>query len=229
MAEEIINGALYIVSTPIGNLEDITLRALRILKSVDIIAAEDTRKTKILLNHYGIEKELISYYQFNELKRIPEIINKLKSGKSVAVVSDAGTPGISDPAYRLVKKAVEEEIKIIPIPGASALLSALVVSGLPTDSFVFEGFLPHKKGRKTKLEKLKSEERTIILYESPHRILKTLHEILETLGDRKITVAREITKKFEELMYGRVSDVIRQLETRTVQGEFVIVLSGNEN
>ncbi|RCK75867.1 MAG: rRNA small subunit methyltransferase I [Ignavibacteriae bacterium] len=229
MAEEIINGALYIVSTPIGNLEDITLRALRILKSVDFIAAEDTRKTKILLNHYGIEKELISYYQFNELKRIPEIINKLKSGKSVAVVSDAGTPGISDPAYRLVKKAVEEEIKIIPIPGASALLSALVVSGLPTDSFVFEGFLPHKKGRKTKLEKLKSEERTIILYESPHRILKTLHEILETLGDRKITVAREITKKFEELMYGRVSDVIRQLETRTVQGEFVIVLSGNEN
>lgn len=229
MAEEIINGALYIVSTPIGNLEDITLRALRILKSVDIIAAEDTRKTKILLNHYGIEKELISYYQFNELKRIPEIINKLKSGKSVAVVSDAGTPGISDPAYRLVKKAVEEEIKIIPIPGASALLSALVVSGLPTDSFVFEGFLPHKKGRKTKLEKLKSEERTIILYESPHRILKTLHEILETLGDRKITVAREITKKFEELMYGRVSDVIRQLETRTVQGEFVIVLSGKEN
>ncbi len=229
MAEEVINGALYVVATPIGNLEDITLRALRILKSVDIIAAEDTRKTRILLNHYGIQKELLSYYQFNESKRIPEIINILKSGKSVAVVSDAGTPGISDPAYRLVKKAIEEKIRIIPIPGASAFLSALVVSGLPTDSFVFEGFLPHKKGRKTKLEKIKSETRTIILYESPHRILKTLYEILEIIGDRKITIAREITKMFEQVIYGKVSDVIKHLESKTIQGEFVIILAGKDD
>lgn len=229
MAEEVINGALYVVATPIGNLEDITLRALRILKSVDIIAAEDTRKTRILLNHYGIQKELLSYYQFNESKRIPEIINILKSGKSVAVVSDAGTPGISDPAYRLVKKAVEEKIRIIPIPGASAFLAALVVSGLPTDSFVFEGFLPHKKGRKTKLEKIKSETRTIILYESPHRILKTLYEILEIIGNRKITIAREITKMFEQVIYGKVSDVIKHLESKTIQGEFVIILAGKDD
>ena len=229
MAEEVINGALYVVATPIGNLEDITLRALRILKSVDIIAAEDTRKTRILLNHYGIQKELLSYYQFNESKRIPEIIKILKSGKSVAVVSDAGTPGISDPAYRLVKKAIEEKIRIIPIPGASAFLSALVVSGLPTDSFVFEGFLPHKKGRKTKLEKIKSETRTIILYESPHRILKTLYEILEIIGDRKITIAREITKMFEQVIYGKVSDVIKHLESKTIQGEFVIILAGKDD
>lgn len=229
MSEEILKGALYIVSTPIGNLEDITLRALRILKDVDFIAAEDTRKTTFLLHHYGIKKQLLSYFQFNESKRIPEIINSLKSGKSVAVVSDAGTPGISDPAYRLVKKAIEEKIRVIPIPGASALLSALVVSGLPTNSFVYEGFLPHKKGRKNKLEKLKEETRTIILFESPHRILRTLNDIYNIIGERDITVARELTKKFEEVFYGKVSEAIKHFETKTIQGEFVIILAGQDN
>lgn len=229
MSEEIIKGALYIVSTPIGNLEDITLRALKILKGVDIIAAEDTRKTSILLHHYGIQKQLLSYFEHNEARRIPEIINSLKSGKSVAVVSDAGTPGISDPAYRVVKKAIEEKIRVIPIPGASALLSALVVSGLPTSSFVYEGFLPHKKGRKQKLEKLKQETRTIILFESPHRILRTLNDIHLIIGDRDITVARELTKKFEDIFYGKVSTAIKYFEAKPIQGEFVIILSGQDN
>lgn len=229
MSEEIQPGTLYIVSTPIGNLEDITFRAVKILSGVDLIAAEDTRQTKILLEHYNIKKELISYFQFNEAKRTPELIEALKSGSSIAIVSDAGTPGISDPAYRLVRAAIDNGINIIPIPGASALLAALVVSGLPTDGFVFEGFLPHKKGRRTKLEHLKAESRTIILYESPHRILKTLQQLHETFGDRQVAVAREITKKFEEIFRGTLSEALNYFSSKSIKGEFVLVVKGTEN
>jgi 16S rRNA (cytidine1402-2'-O)-methyltransferase len=226
MPETIQPGTLYLVATPIGNLDDITYRAVKILSGVDLIAAEDTRKSKILLDHYQIHKELISYFAFNEAKRTPELVAKLKQGLSIAVISDAGTPGISDPAYRLVKAAIEEKINIIPIPGASAFISALVASGLPTESFVFEGFLPHKKGRKTKLEELSKEIRTIILYESPHRILKSLNELFISLGDRQIVVARELTKKFEEIFRGSTSDAINHFSSKSIKGEFVLVISG---
>lgn len=226
MPETVQPGTLYLVATPIGNLEDITYRAVKILNGVNLIAAEDTRKTKFLLDHYNIHKELVSYFAFNEAKRTPELINKLKEGQSIAIVSDAGTPGISDPAYRLVKAAIKENINIIPIPGASAFISALVASGLPTESFVFEGFLPHKKGRKTKLEMLSQETRTIILYESPHRILKTLNELQNSFGDRYIVVARELTKKFEEIFRGFISAATAHFSSKSIKGEFVLVISG---
>lgn len=229
MSEEILSSTLYLISTPIGNMEDITIRALNVFRDVNLIAAEDTRKTKFLLEHYHIQKDLISYYEHNELKRIPELIEKLKSGKSIALVSDAGTPGISDPAYRLVKKAIEEGIRVVPIPGASAFLSALVVSGLPTDRFIFEGFLPHKKGRRARLENLKEETRTIVFYESPHRILRTMKDILEIIDDRDVAVARELTKKFEEIFRGKVSQAIEYFSSKQIRGEFVIVLSGKRN
>jgi 16S rRNA (cytidine1402-2'-O)-methyltransferase len=226
MPETVQPGTLYLVATPIGNLDDITYRAVKILNGVNLIAAEDTRKTKFLLDHYDIQKELVSYFAFNEAKRTPELVNKLKEGQSIAIVSDAGTPGISDPAYRLVKAAIKENINIIPIPGASAFISALVASGLPTESFVFEGFLPHKKGRKTKLEMLSEETRTIILYESPHRILKTLIELQNSLGDRYIVVARELTKKFEEFFRGSTSEAVAHFSSKSIKGEFVLVISG---
>jgi len=227
MDERSTKGTLYIVSTPIGNLEDITFRAVKTLSSVDLIAAEDTRKTKILLDHYNISKPMLSYFDHNERFRASQLIEKLLSGQSIALVSDAGTPGISDPAYRIVRESIDHGIMIVPIPGASALLAALVVSGLPTNSFVFEGFLPLKKGRKTKLEVLKSERRTIVLYESPHRILKTLRELLETFGDREIVLAREVSKKFEEFLRGPTSEVLNRLSSSTPRGEFVILLAGN--
>lgn len=226
MSEIIQPGTLYLVATPIGNLDDITYRAVKILSGVDLIAAEDTRKTKFLLDHYNIQKELVSYFAFNEAKRTPELIEKLKQGVSIAIVSDAGTPGISDPAYRLVRASIDEGINIIPIPGASAFISALIASGLPTESFVFEGFLPHKKGRKTKLEELSKDTRTIILYESPHRILKLLNELLTSLGERKIVVARELTKKFEEIFRGSTSEAINHFSSKSIKGEFVLVISG---
>jgi len=226
MSETVQPGTLYLVATPIGNLDDITYRAVKILSGVDFIAAEDTRKTKFLLDHYSIQKELVSYFAFNEAKRTPELIGKLKQGVSIAIVSDAGTPGISDPAYRLVKAAIEENINIIPIPGATAFISALVASGLPTENFVFEGFLPHKKGRKTKLKELSSETRTIILYESPHRILKLLNELLISLGERKIVVARELTKKFEEIFRGSTSEAVNHFSSKSIKGEFVLIISG---
>lgn len=229
MSEEILSSTLYLISTPIGNMEDITIRALNVFRDVNLIAAEDTRKTKFLLEHYHIQKDLISYYEHNELKRIPELIEKLKSGKSIALVSDAGTPGISDPAYRLVKKAIEEGIRVVPIPGASAFLSALVVSGLPTDRFIFEGFLPHKKGRRARLENLKEETRTIVFYESPHRILRTMKDILEIIDDRNVAIARELTKKFEEIFRGKVSQAIEYFSSKQIRGEFVIVLSGKSD
>jgi 16S rRNA (cytidine1402-2'-O)-methyltransferase len=228
MSEEIHAGALYVVSTPIGNLDDITLRALHVLGKVDLVAAEDTRKTKFLLDHFSISKPLVSYYSYNETRRVPEIITQLKEGKSVAVVTDAGTPGISDPAFLLIRAAIENGRDVIPIPGASAALPALVASGLPTDRFVFEGFLPVKKGRKTKFEELKTEKRTIVLYESPHRMVRTLEDIAEHFGERRIAVARELTKKFEEVLRGSVSEVLDHVRKSSVKGEFVIVIEGTK-
>ena len=219
-------GTLYLVATPIGNLDDITYRAVKILSAVDLIAAEDTRRTKILLDHYIISKPMVSYFSFNERQRTPELIERLIQGQSIAVVSDAGTPGISDPAFYLVRAAIAKSIPIVPIPGASAFISALIVSGFPTERFVFEGFLPQKKGRKTKFELLRTETRTIILYESPHRVLKTLTEIATYFGDRQVVVARELTKKFEEIVRGAVSSVIRELSGKSTRGEYVLVIEG---
>lgn len=228
MSETIVAGALYVVSTPIGNLEDITLRAIRILGGVDLVAAEDTRKTKFLLDHLSISKPLVSYYSYNETRRVPELIEKMQRGTSVAVVTDAGTPGISDPAFLLISQAIEHDIPVIPVPGASAVLAALVVSGLPMDRFVFEGFLPVKKGRKTKLEALKEEYRTVILYESPFRIVRTLEELVEHIGgERRVVVARELTKKFEEITRGTLAGVLSSLSRQSAKGEYVIVLEGH--
>ena len=226
MSESIQNGTLYLVATPIGNLEDITYRAIKILASVDFIAAEDTRKTKILLDHYSISKPMMSYYSYNEQARAPQLIEKLLSGKSIALVSDAGTPGISDPAFHVVRQALENGIPIIPIPGPAAFITALIASGLPTDRFVFEGFLPLKKGRKTKFESLKSEYRTIIIYESPHRIIKTLNDIQKYLGSRNVVVARELTKKFEEIVRGSVQSVLAELSKKQPRGEYVVIVEG---
>lgn len=220
-------GVLYVVSTPIGNLEDITSRALNVLREVDLVAAEDTRHTGLLLKHYGIEKRLESYHDFNKERKAPVLIRELKSGRSVAVTSDAGTPGISDPCYLLVKLAIQERIRVVPIPGASALLSALVVSGLPTDRFAFEGFLPAKSGKRRKrLEELQQETRTLIFYESPHRFLKTLEDISNIFGERKIVVARELTKKFEEIKRGTPSEIMEYFEKSKVRGELVVVVEG---
>ena len=226
MPESIQNGTLYLVATPIGNLEDITYRAVKVLMSVDLVAAEDTRKTKILLDHYHISKPMMSYYSYNEQARAPQLIEKLLSGQSVALVSDAGTPGISDPAFHIVQQALENGVSIIPIPGPTAFISALIASGLSTDRFVFEGFLPQKKGRKTKWESLKSESRTIIIYESPHRIIKTLTDIHTYLGTRKVVVARELTKKFEEIVRGSVQSVLTELSKKSPKGEYVVIIEG---
>jgi len=226
MSETIEPGALYIVSTPIGNLDDITLRAIRILGGVDLVAAEDTRKTKFLLDHLSITKPMVSFFSYNEARRVPEIIDMLKAGKSVALVTDAGTPGVSDPAYSIVHAAVARDVRVIPIPGASAVLAALVASGLPTDRFVFEGFLPVKKGRKTKLENLRGEERTMVFYESPFRVERTLEDIRQNFGDRQVAVVRELTKKFEQVLRGKVSDVLSRIKGKSLKGEFVLVVAG---
>jgi len=221
-------GKLYLVSTPIGNLSDISLRALETLKSVDLIAAEDTRHTGRLLAHYQMKNDLTSFHDFNQRGKTPRLIELLLGGRSIAVVSDAGTPGISDPAYSLVNQAILKEIEIIPIPGPTALISALIVSGLPTDRFTFEGFLPVKSGRRAKrIAELKEEKRTILLYESPQRLLKALGEILVAWGDRKISVSRELTKKFEETVRGNISEVKSYFEKKSIKGEFVLVIEGN--
>ncbi len=217
---------LYIVSTPIGNMEDITLRALRILKEVDIIAAEDTRHTGLLLKHFGIKNRLESYHDYNKTKKLPFLLNQLVKGNSIAVVSDAGTPGISDPAYNLVKGALEASVPVVSVPGATAVIAGLSVSGLPTDRFVFEGFLPAKKGRKKRLTSLSTEPRTIILYEAPHRLLRTLSDILEMLGDRSIVICRELTKKFEEILRGSVSEILEIFSSGKIKGEFVLIIKG---
>lgn len=220
-------GKLYIIPTPVGNLEDITLRALRILKEVDFILAEDTRTTSFLLQHYGIQKPLRSNHKFNEHKASEHWIQQLQAGETAALVSDAGTPGISDPGFFLVRACVEAGIEVECLPGATALIPALVISGFPTDAFVFEGFLPHKKGRKTAWEKLLHEERTVAFYESPHRLLKALEECETILGPaRQISVSREISKKFEETVRGPVSEVKKHFTEKGVKGEFVIIIKG---
>ena len=225
MAEEIEGGTLYIVATPIGNLDDISIRAVKILRGVNAVAAEDTRKTKVLLDHLNIKKELVSYHSYNERKRASYLVDRLKKGESLALVSDAGTPGISDPAYHILREAIKAEVPLKAIPGPAAFLPALIVSGLPMDRFAFEGFLPSKKGRKKRLEVLAGERRTIILYESPHRLIRTLQDLLAHLGDREISVSRELTKKFEEVLRGRMSILLQTLSNRTLRGEFVIVIS----
>ena len=220
-------GVLYLCATPIGNLEDITLRCIRILGEVDIIAAEDTRQTIKLLNHFEIRKPLISYHEHNKYEKALEIVEHIKSGKNIALVSDAGMPAISDPGEELVKLCIENDIDIIPLPGPTASLTALIVSGFSTVRFCFEGFLPvNKKERKDRLQKLSTETRTIILYEAPHRLLDTLSDLREQLGERRISVSREITKKFEETIRANISEVIDIFTERTIKGEFVLIIEG---
>lgn len=220
-------GTLFVVSTPIGNLSDMTLRALETLKAVDLIACEDTRHTGRLLSHYQIRKPLISLHDHNERSRTPALVEQLKDGRSIALVCDGGTPLVSDPGWWLVHRALEERVPITWIPGATALIGALVLSGLPTDRFVFEGFLPAKPGaRRRRLAALKTETRTMILYESPHRLVKTLHDIREILGDLPIACARELTKQFEEVRRGQVSELIEYFEQHGPRGELMVVLRG---
>lgn len=220
-------GVLYIIATPIGNLEDITLRALRILNEVDLIAAEDTRKAGILLNHYNIQKPLISYFDHNEKVRAVSLVRRLLEGKSIALISEAGTPIISDPGYRLITEAYAHGIKISPIPGPCAAIAALAVAGLPTHRFAFEGFLPPKSGkRKRMLASLATEERTLVFYESPHRIQHSIADMIEILGNRKAVVARELTKHYEEIVRGTLSEIAKQLEGVSVRGEITLVVEG---
>ena len=218
---------LYLIPSPIGNLSDITIRAIEVLKSVDLILAEDTRTSSVLLNHYAINKPLSSYHQHNEHKIVAHLIDQLSAGKSMALLTDAGTPGISDPAYLLVKACTENNIEVNCLPGATAFVPALVNSGLPTNSFCFEGFLPLKKGRQTFLKRMALEERTMIFYESPMRLVKTLNNFIEYFGpDRKCSVSRELTKKFEENKRGTLQEVHDYFNAKTVKGEIVIVVEG---
>jgi 16S rRNA (cytidine1402-2'-O)-methyltransferase len=220
---------LYLVPTPIGNLADITLRAIEILKSVDVILSEDTRTTGFLLKHYDIHKPLQSFHNFNEHKILSSLVQRMKNGTTMALVSDAGTPGISDPGFLLARACLQEEIKIECLPGATAFVPALIKSGLPADRFAFEGFLPHKKGRQTMLKKLAIEERTIIFYESPHRLVKTLEQLKEYFGsERQVSVSRELTKKFEETINGTVEEVLQHFQDKEVKGEIVIVVDGKK-
>ncbi|WP_026905258.1 16S rRNA (cytidine(1402)-2'-O)-methyltransferase [Pedobacter glucosidilyticus] len=222
-----MNGKLYLVPTPIGNLDDMTFRAVKVLKEVDIILAEDTRNSSPMLKHFGIDKKLFSHHQHNEHKAVNEIIRFLKEGQNIALISDAGTPAISDPGYLLTREAIKNDLEIECLPGATAFVPALVNSGLPNDRFVFEGFLPVKKGRQTRLKELALEERTMIFYESPHRLLKSLEEFIMFFGeDREVSVSRELTKMYEETKRGTLTEVKNYFETNTLKGEFVICLSG---
>jgi 16S rRNA (cytidine1402-2'-O)-methyltransferase len=223
--------ALYIVATPIGNLEDITLRALRVLKEVDLIACEDTRQTQKLLNHYNIATRTVSYHEHNEMTRAAELVRDLQEGASVALVTDAGMPGISDPGFRLISLAIRHHVPVVPIPGATAFLSALVASGLPTDSFRFSGFLPAKRGeRRAALEQIKTSPRTQVFYEAPHRVLEALADVVEVLGEaRQVVVAREVTKLHEEFLRGRASEVLETLKSRAaVKGEITLLIGKAE-
>ena len=222
------NGVLYIVSTPIGNLEDITLRAIRILKGVDLIAAEDTRRTRQLLNYYDIHTPLTSYFDGNQKSKSEKLIARLKAGKSIALVSEAGTPIISDPGHRLVVQCIDAKVNIIPIPGTTACITAASVAGLPLNAFVFEGFLSPKSGkRRRQFAEWREERRTLIFYESPHRLIPFLQDALDILGDRHAVVARELTKKFEEIFRGPVSEAIRKFQATPPRGEFTILIEGN--
>ena len=222
-----MNGKLYIIATPIGNLEDITLRALRILKEVDIIAAEDTRQTLKLLNHYDISKHLISYHRHNEETKSDYLIEKLKAGQSIGLVSDAGTPGISDPGEEIIKKAIEEEIEVIPIPGACAMVNALIASGLDTKEFSFLGFLPlNKKLRKEKLEEIGNCSKTIILYEAPHKMKNTLKDLKDYIGNRSIVLARELTKIHEEFIRKPIEELLEQIDS--LKGEMILIIEAGE-
>ena len=220
-----MSGKLYIVATPIGNLEDITLRALRILKEVDLIAAEDTRQTLKLLNHFEIAKPLISYHRHNEEIKSDILIEKLKSGENIALVSDAGTPGICDPGEEVIKKAIEEEIEVIPIPGACAMINALIASGISTSEFNFLGFLPlNKKLRKNKIEEIKKSEKTIILYEAPHKMKSTLEDLKNILENRKIVLARELTKIHEEFIRKNIDEILSEIDN--LKGEMILIIEG---
>ena len=218
---------LYIVPTPIGNLADITFRAIDILKSVDLILAEDTRTSSVLLNHYQIHKPISPYHQHNEHKIVQHLAEQLQAGKTIALLTDAGTPGISDPAFLLVRECIKYDVKVECLPGATAFVPALVNSGLPMNNFCFEGFLPLKKGRQTFLKKMAAEERTMVFYESPMRLVKTLNDFITTFGpDRQCCVSRELTKKFEENKRGSIQEVHDHFNTKSVKGEIVIVLQG---
>ena len=222
-------GKLYIIPTPVGNLEDITLRAIRLLREVDLVLAEDTRTTGILLKHYDIQNKMQSYHKFNEHKAVSHIITRLKGGENMALVSDAGTPGISDPGFLIARECAREGIEVECLPGATALIPALVSSGIPSDRFCFEGFLPQKKGRMTRLKNLVDEPRTMVFYESPHRVVKTLTQLSEYMGeDRYAATCREISKKHEETLSGTLKDLISHFSVNEPRGEFVIVVSGKE-
>jgi len=221
-------GTLYIVSTPIGNLEDITLRALRVLKEVDLIAAEDTRRTRQLLTHFGIQKPLISYHEHNERMRENSLLEKLREGKNVALVTDAGTPGISDPGEALIRRAVREKITLVPIPGPAAAMAALSVAGLPTDRFLFYGFLPSRsEARKKLLDGLRTRPETLVFYESPRRLPSLLEEAREIFGNRQVAVARELTKVYEEIRRGSLEEVLTKIEQDEIKGEVTVVMAGN--
>ena len=218
---------LYLVPTPIGNLQDITLKALEVLNTVDLVLAEDTRTSGILLKHHDIKKPLKSYHIHNEHKTVEDLVIQLKEGKKMALVSDAGTPAISDPGFLLVRECLKENIKVECLPGPTAFVPALVASGLPSDRFVFEGFLPQKKGRQTRLEALKEETRTMVFYESPHRLIKALQQLAEAMGeDRQASVSRELTKIHEETVRGTLSEIISHFENKKIKGEIVIVIAG---
>lgn len=221
---------LCIVPTPIGNLEDITLRSINVLIDSDLVLCEDTRRSKILMSHYKINTQLKSFHKFNEHKEVDSIVDQIKEGKKISLISDAGTPGISDPGFLIVRTCVESEIEIECLPGATAFVPALINSGIPSDKFAFEGFLPVKKGRKTRLKTLSSEERTMIFYESPHKILKTLNDFKLNFGsERKISISRELTKVYEENIRGTVEEVISFFGDKKIKGEIVIVVEGNKN
>ena len=222
-------GILYVVPTPVGNMEDMTLRAIRILKEVDVVLAEDTRTSGILLKHFDIRNQLLSHHKFNEHGTAAGVVSRLLSGASVALISDAGTPGISDPGFFLVREAVKAGVEVQCLPGATAFVPALVSSGLPCDRFAFEGFLPQKKGRQTKIQSLADEERTMVFYESPYRVVKTLEQFAEAYGpDRRVSVCREISKVHEESVRGTLSEVLSHFKAHEPKGEFVIVLAGKE-
>ena len=222
-----MSGTLYVVATPIGNLEDITLRALRTLKEVDLVACEDTRHTRRLLTHFAIGTPTISYHDHNARERAPQLVERLEAGESIALVSDAGTPAISDPGYRLISSAAERGVRVVPIPGPSAAVAALSASGLATDAFLFAGFLPPKSGaRRTRLTELKDERATLVLYEAPHRVAETLADMREILGDRHAVVARELTKLHEELLRGRLSELESALGPERRRGEIVLLVAG---